>query len=327
MSAASARPRQGAVPLAAPPGGGLHLPAGDQVPGAPARRARRADARATTASSATPSARATPGWRSTAGTSRTKVVRGFGTHEFDREGRYLEAQVGRPVGGLAVPAVRLRRPPSAGLQVPLPGGLRRAPGAPAGAGGATTSSAATGTSPTAPIDLRNWKRQPEELRLPARGARLDGPAVRSRAATWMPSARCARSRTCTPGGPIAARRARTTSAGALTTRSSAARSPARRARRAIYKEQALLRPRAADHGLRALSAVLAQARPKLAPGAGEPEDARDPGHGCRLRLSQPDHRDRAAGLAEGQRRHQHHDRHPLVRGVALPAQAPVGAAR
>ena len=44
-----------------------------------------------------------------------------------------------------------------------------------------------------PIDLQELAGQPEELRLPARRARLDGRAVRSGRATSMRSARCDRS--------------------------------------------------------------------------------------------------------------------------------------
>src|SRR5439155_962020 len=52
-------------------------------------------------------------------------------------------------------------------------------------------------------------------------------------------------------------------------------------------------------------------------GAREPQDARDPVPRGGFRLSQPDHRERAAGLAEGRRSHQHHDRRDVVRGAAV----------
>jgi hypothetical protein len=99
-----------------------------------------------------------------------RVVRGFGIDEFDREGRYIEAQV----GGLSVAG----RTASPGLEEPLPRRLRAAPAAPA------TQTAALhpqrGLEYCAPAHRpEKLAGQPEELRFPARGTRLDGPALRS----------------------------------------------------------------------------------------------------------------------------------------------------
>ena len=160
-------------------------------PGAPARRARRAAARLPQLLLR----RRAPGLRRGGALHAPRAGAGAcaasASTEFDREGRYLEAQV----GDLSVVSLYLPSG-SAGPQRQASkfrfleaftahlARLRRR----------RRHYILSGDWNIAhrPIDLRNWKSQPEELRLPARGARLDGRAVRARPATWTPSARCAR---------------------------------------------------------------------------------------------------------------------------------------
>src|SRR6266516_5357006 len=65
------------------------------------------------------------------------------------------------------------------------------------------------------------------------------------------------------------------------------------------------------------------------PGAdpGEPEDAGHHDHGGGFRLPQPAHRKRVSGVAQGLARNEYPDRRDVVRGVAVPAEVPLGALR
>ena len=102
--------------------------------------------------------------------------------------------------------------------------------------------------------------QPEELRLPARGARVAHARVRrARLRRRLPQARSA-ARPATPGGPTAARRGRRTSAGASTTRSRRRGSPPARARHA-----ASTRAAASPTTRRSRSTTTTSSRSRLAP--------------------------------------------------------------
>ena len=162
--------------------------------------------------------RATPASRIYARRKPDEVLRRLRLDEFDREGRYLEAQFGNLSRGLAVPAVRLVGRAAAGLQVPLPRGfmphlraLKRS--------GAHYILCGDWNIAHSQIDLRNWRgNQKNSGFLPEERAWLDqlfGDVgyvdALPRGATRSPSS--------TPGGPTAARPGRRTSAGASTTRS------------------------------------------------------------------------------------------------------------
>ena len=145
------------------------------------------------------------------GASRTNVVTRLRLAEFDAEGRYLEAQFGKLSVVSRVPAFGLRRARSA----------RRRSSA------SSTSSCRTCATlkrrrrefilcgdwniAHKEIDLQELALEPEELRLPARGARLARPAVRRRALRRRLPRDQRASRISTPGGRIAARRGRRTS--------------------------------------------------------------------------------------------------------------------
>src|SRR5256884_7636721 len=81
-----------------------------------------------------------------------------------------------PLGGIALPALGLRGPGAAGREIPLSRGLHAAPRTPA--------PAAPPLHPGRRLEHRAPRHrseelevEPEELRVPARGARLDGPFV------------------------------------------------------------------------------------------------------------------------------------------------------
>ncbi len=197
--------------------GRLHLPAGDESPLPPARRARHRHSRL----------QGLVQRRRAQRLLRCRDLHAPRAHACDqrlrhpgvrRRGPLPRGPGGRPFGDLAVPAFGLRRAPTAGLQVPLSGRLCAVPGTAAPSQAPLHHLRRLEHRPQAdrPAQLAV---EPEELRLPARGARLAGPAVRScRVRRCVPRGEH-RSRTSTRGGRTAARRAPTTSAGASITRS------------------------------------------------------------------------------------------------------------
>ena len=126
---------------------GRRLPAGAQ--GAPRRRAaqscaRRASARRT---SIPPRSKGYAGVGIYARAPATFAT-GFGSAEFDREGRYLEARLPRPHGDQRLPAVGIERTAPAGVEVPLPRRRSCRISRSCARAGARSSCAATGTSRT-----------------------------------------------------------------------------------------------------------------------------------------------------------------------------------
>ena len=105
------------------------------------------------------------------------VQRGFGSHEFDREGRYVEARY----GNLAVISVYFPSGSSSPeRQLAKFRFLEEVPCTPEKVESKKAKIILCGDWNIAhkEIDLRNWRSQPEELRLPARGAHLDHARVR-----------------------------------------------------------------------------------------------------------------------------------------------------
>ena len=190
------------------------MPAGDQ---SPARRAEDAGGPAGIP------AFHHAGKRATAASPSTRAARpvrsGFGSSEFDAEGRYVggPTSAGSRRDRVYLPSGSRAAGAAAG-QVPLP---RRVPAAPRAAARSGREYILCGDWNIAhqPIDLKNWRIEPEEFRVPAGRAGV----ARSRCSTsWASSTLSAASiasPTNTPGGRIAARPGRRTSAGASTTRS------------------------------------------------------------------------------------------------------------
>ena len=128
----------------------------------------------TTASTATPRRRATPGVALYTRQEPEQGLRGFGVEEFDREGRYLEAQVGE----LSVVSLYL---PSGSAGPERQASKDSASWKPSGRTSSALRKTAARVHPLRRLEHRpqgdrsqELARQPEELRLPARGARLDG---------------------------------------------------------------------------------------------------------------------------------------------------------
>jgi exodeoxyribonuclease-3 len=145
-------------------------------------------------------------------------------------------------GGFALPALRLqfRRAPAGQVPLsrPVPAPQLEQLAEEAGATGAKSCCAATGTSPTSRNRPEELEIEPEELRLPARGARLADIGLR-RSGLGGRASRCCRRPPArpTPGGRTAARPGPRTSAGASTTRSPRRAWRRRRAQVSVYKEQ------------------------------------------------------------------------------------------
>ena len=159
-----------------------------------------------------------------------RFAAGFGSREFDAEGRYLEAHFAGADRRQRLPAVGLERAAPAGVEVPLPRRVPAAPRAAAQDAGARSSSAATGTSRTSRSTSRTGaatRRTRASCPRSARGSRGSSTSW----ASSTSSAASTRGPTSTPGGRIAGRRGRRTSAGGSTTRSPRPASRRRRGRR------------------------------------------------------------------------------------------------
>ena len=175
---------------------------------------------------------------------------GFGSAEFDAEGRYLEADFGDVTVDQRVPAVGLeRRRHRQASQVPLPRARSCRICGRCATRAARSCCAATGTSRTSAIDLKNWRsNQKNSGFLPEERAWLT--RVFDELGFVDVFRRSTRGPISTRGGRTAARRGPRTSAGASTTRSPRPASPRRAHAASIYTNRALFRSRAADHRLR-----------------------------------------------------------------------------
>ena len=164
------------------------------------------------------------------------VIVGYGSPEFDAEGRYVELRFDTPAQTvhhqLLFPQRLVRRAAATG-QVPFPRRVRSAPGA-ARRASATSFSAATSISRTrsGPEELAQ---QPQEQRLPAGRAGLDDEAaLESGLVDVYRSCSPRPPRTPTPGGATAAKPTPTTwGGGSITTWPR--RGPRRARTAAIYK--------------------------------------------------------------------------------------------
>ena len=153
---------------------------------------------------------------------------GFGSREFDAEGRYLEAHFGElTVISVYLPS-GLERAAPAGVEVPLPRGVPAASARSCASAGREIILCGDWNIAHQRDRSQELAQQPEELRLPAGGARVaDARVRRARLRRRVPPRR-SRDPTSTRGGRTAARRGRRTSAGASTTRSRRRASPRRR---------------------------------------------------------------------------------------------------
>ena len=154
---------------------------------------------------------------STAGSSRRRSITGYGSREFDAEGRYIEARFKDLSRGFGLPSVGLLERGASAREVPLHGPIHALP--------AIAQAQAAQLHPVRRLEHRppadrsaQLALEPEELGISSRGARLARRALRRRALTSTRSARRIRIQTTTPGGPTAGRPGRRTSAGASTTR-------------------------------------------------------------------------------------------------------------
>ncbi len=171
----------------------------------------------------------------------SEVIVGLGEPEFDAEGRYVELRFDtlskKPASSAATfRAARRARSasrPSSGFSSLIYPQLQRMQRR-------ARVRAVRRRQHRAPRDRpEELERQPEEQRLPARGARLDEQAAgRGRPGRRLPpSAPRGTARAATPGGATAARRGPRTWAGASTTSWPARRWPLQARRASIYKEQ------------------------------------------------------------------------------------------
>ena len=179
--------------------------------------------------STTPRKKATAASASTPARNRDSIIEGLGVAEFDAEGRYIEADF----GNLAV--ISLYQPSGSSgeerqqakfrfMDVFFPHLEALMPKRPRNRHLRRLEHRPQGNRP------EELEIQPEKLRLPARGARLDdAPVRRTRLGRRLPPA-ATRSTPArpTPGGATAARPGPRTSAGASTTRSPRPASPRRR---------------------------------------------------------------------------------------------------
>ena len=210
--------QQGSVPLAGAAAGGLHLPAGDQEPVTPARRARHRHSSGYTASSTTPSARATPGSPLQSRTSPSGWCSGFGVPTSSTARAAISRRRWAVCRWCRSTCRRGRRGRSA--RPPSSASWRRSRRTSRGCAAARRHYILCGDWNIAhqEIDLSNWRaNQKNSGFLPEERAWMDklfGPAGYvgrlPRGATRGP--------TSTRGGRTAARRAKRTSAGASTTR-------------------------------------------------------------------------------------------------------------
>ena len=156
-----------------------------------------------------------------------RIVAGFGSPEFDAEGRYLEAHFAGADRHQRLPAVGIERPAPAGVEVPLPraNSCRISRASQSGA----RDHPLRRLEHRAPRDRsQELAQQPEELGLSAGGARVAHARVRRARASSTSSAAIDPRPDRTRGGRTAGRRGRRTSAGASTTRSPPPGSPRRR---------------------------------------------------------------------------------------------------
>ena len=197
----------------------LYGGAGGQGPGG--RRGRPPGPRwaACTGTSTSRRRRATRASASTRGKSPSAVITGFGSREFDAEGRWVETRFDTARRKLSI------------ISCYFPSGssgeerqeakfrfLARMLPAPDAAEGRARIHPRRRRQHRAQGDRpEELAQQPEEQRLPARGTRLDDAAARRAAAWSTSSARSTRTPTSTPGGATAARPGPRTSAGGSTT--------------------------------------------------------------------------------------------------------------
>ena len=174
------RRRQGLLRLVRQAEGRRALPAGMPRRRGPARPTR-------------PSARAA----TSAGSTRRKTKKGYsgvaiysqararrGAHRarlgrLRRRGPLHRGALRQAQRGVAVPAVRFLEGGAPGLQVQVHGLDRRRSSTSWRASGREYVLCGDWNIAHTPMDIRNWQVQPEELRLPARGARLADQAVRA----------------------------------------------------------------------------------------------------------------------------------------------------
>ena len=212
------------------------MPAGDQ--GASRGRSRERCARRGVArgSSSRPRGRATPASLSTP-SSDPRSLRDSAARNSMARAAIWRRDFGKAGGDQRVPAFRIERPAPPGVEVPLPG---RVP--------AASSAAAQGEARDHPVRRLEHRaqgdrsqelaQQPEEFRLPARGARMADAAYSTNWASSTCSAAInQRARAVHVVVESRARRGRRTSAGASTTRSPRRASPPRRKAVSIYKNR------------------------------------------------------------------------------------------